>query len=168
MYSGYSIPIKSSLSYIQCTFPGLSSQHVELCHKGLVECTLFLCINSWLLIKSIQKFAEVDRMLRLRNHFPLELCRKKKNYIKIHTYRGKRVKHSELAWCQHYKKGWKKKKKDKKAYLCLWEQIFVLSLQWRKICHFLGKRICAQWGKAVWHRGQMVKPVPCKSFLKGK
>lgn len=114
MYSGYSIPIKSSLSYIQCTFPGLSSQHVELCHKGLVECTLFLCINSWFLIKSIQKFAEVDRMLRLRNHFPLELCRKKKkNYIKIHTYRGKRVKHSELAWCQHYKKGWKKKKDQK-------------------------------------------------------
>lgn len=152
--------IKSSLSYIQCTFPGLSSQHVELCHKGLVECTLFLCINSWLLIKSIQKYAEAGRMLRLRNNFLLELCKKKKKKKISHIQR--RVKHSELAWCQHYKTEWKKKDKKSSplslgANFCFYPfSEEKLPFSWQK------NRMCAQWGKAVWHGGQMVKTVPCK------
>lgn len=91
---------------------------------------------------NIQNYAEVNRMLRLRNPFPLELCKKKK---KRHTYRGKKVKHSELAWCQCYKKA---KKRTRKVPLSLWEQIFAFREEKLPFACQKNSRY-AQWRKAA-------------------
>lgn len=86
-------------------------------------------------------------MLRLRNPFPLELCKKTTKKI-IHTYRGKKVKCSKLAQCQHYKKGQKKDKKS--SPFSLGANFCLYPFSKEKLPFALQKNsMYAQWGKAA-------------------
>ena len=89
-----------------------------------------------------------EQDVKTEKSFSSGAVQKKKKIKKIHTYRGKKVKHSELAWCQHYKKGQKKDKKSSpfslRANLCLYPfSEEKLPFAWQK------NSMYAQWGKAA-------------------